>query len=180
MKTVTPPGPIRRLLSQQGRIALGILCAMLVLISCETPGISEEAETRVAVLSQAASQAHHISARQVVDAFVTAGLEVGETKVDDPFYWDLGPDFSAISYINFFVPSLGQGAGGIVLEFDGIPSRDVVFNEYEARGFYEGGAFWPYVSRQANVLLQINGILGQDLADKYIDVLQQLALEAGP
>ena len=117
----------------------------------------------------------HLSAQAVIEAFVQAGLEVGDYKTDEPRYWYIGSLDLVDHYIMFFVPSLGEGAGGLVMEFPDVESRDEIFQLHEDKGWYGGIQFWPYVARRDNILLQMNGPLAGDLAGQYIAALKALA-----
>jgi len=117
----------------------------------------------------------HLSAQAVIEAFVQAGLEVGDYKTDEPRYWYTSSLDLVDHYIMFFVPSLGEGAGGLVMEFPDVESRDEIFQAHVDKGWYGEIQFWPYVARRDNILLQMNGSLADDLAGRYIAVLKALA-----
>jgi hypothetical protein len=113
------------------------------------------------------------SAQHVVDAFQAAGLEIGETKKNDSFYL-AGISTQAVEFIRFFVSSRGVDAGGIVFSFSSQEDLDATYKAYKDAGWYDSGLYYPWVYVRANILLQMNGILSDAMAQKYIDVLRAL------
>lgn len=113
------------------------------------------------------------TAQQVIDAFEAANLAVGEYRKNDPL--DLaGAPLLAVEHIRFFDPSRGQDAGGVVFSFRSQEDLDTVYKYHKDSGWYDSGLYYPWVFVRANILLQINGILGKSEAQKYADVLANM------
>jgi len=109
------------------------------------------------------------TAKEVIEAFRDEGLEVGEVQTVER-----SEDRSLIpktyeEQMSFTIPSSGERSGGRVFTF---PSREDLDPVSE---FYEefGGVFASYVYVEGNVLVQIDGDVPEDQADRYGEVLQE-------
>jgi hypothetical protein len=111
--------------------------------------------------------------QDVLDAFRTAKLEVGEVRKNDPSDLNGAPS-AAVEFANFSVPSKGVYAGGLIFAFSSEADFQSVYSYYKNAGWYDSGLYYPWVYRKDNILLQINGILSDVEAEKYGDALQQL------
>lgn len=111
--------------------------------------------------------------RQVVDAFKSAGLEVGEVRENDvaDIY---GAPTTALEFASFNIPSRGEDAGGLIFVFSSEADMQSVYNYYKEAGWYDNGLYYPWVFIKDNILLQINGILGKSMAQKYGEALDNL------
>lgn len=112
------------------------------------------------------------SVQQVLDAFTVAGLEVENVRFNDPFDLSGAPTL-ADEYAQFFTPSWGLDAGGLIFAFASQSDLDAVYKFYKDLGWYEG-PYYPWVTVKDNILLQITGILSDIGAEKYQSVLLNL------
>jgi len=145
-----------------------------VIIGCGSGSFNGVPSPETRIPTQVSGGRASWRAQEVIDAFLNAGLAVGEYTIDDPTEWNVGSRESVTSYIRFFVPDKGLGAGGLVIECPDEQSRDVIYREYEALGYYESGIYWPYVMKKDNILLQLNGMLTSEYAEQYFAVLDHL------
>ena len=115
------------------------------------------------------------TALQVISAFKAASLEVGEIRKNEPF--DLaGAPHVAIEFVRFFAPGRNGNpdGGGLVFSFASQKDFDAVYNYYKELGWYDSGLYYPWVFIKDNILLQVNGILGEPEAQRYGDALQAM------
>lgn len=102
---------------------------------------------------------------EVVAAFRSAGIEVGEVSAIEPSTQGLAP-VTEKEGLRFLIPSLGAEAGGRVFSFRN--EADLAAK----RAFYEGlnrrsSTTFSWVFVRENILVQINGRLGQAQARQY-------------
>jgi hypothetical protein len=77
--------------------------------------------------------------------------------------------------VHFFIPSLGDGAGGRVQTFKRRSDLRDVKSYYDSLGKKGDPLFsWTFVNRRRLILVQINGELPQAKAVKYKRVLKQI------
>jgi len=111
--------------------------------------------------------------QQVLDIFKTTRLEVGSVRKNNTF--DLyGAPTVAVEFANFNVPSRGVDAGGLIFVFSSEADLQLVYKYYKDAGWYDSGLYYPWVFIKDNILLQINGILGEPQAKEYGDALDRL------
>ena len=108
-------------------------------------------------------------AEEVIEAFRDEGLEVGEVQTVER-----SEDRSLIpktyeEQMSFTIPSSGERSGGRVFTFPSREALDPVSEYYEEFG----GIFASYVYVEGNVLVQIDGDVPEDQADRYGEVLQE-------
>ncbi len=109
------------------------------------------------------------TAEEVIEAFRDEGLEVGEVQAVER-----SEDRSLIpktyeEQMSFTIPSSGERSGGRVFTFPSREALDPVSEYYEEFG----GVFASYVYVEGNVLVQIDGDVPEDQADRYGEVLQE-------
>jgi len=115
------------------------------------------------------------TAQQVINAFVSAGLEVGNYEImDSPDDFGASP-YVAIGAIHFYIPSLCPDCGGRVQVFDDPVDLELVRHYYISLGESSAMLFsWVFVN--GNALVQINGDLPEDQARQYETALLSLFL----
>jgi hypothetical protein len=156
---------------------LSLLVAGVLLSSCQiglnriTPP-NTPAVTSTLVEGSPIPRFQRWSVQQVLDAFTVAGLEVENVRFNDPFYLYGAPTI-AVEYAQFFTPSWGRDAGGLIFAFASQSDLDAVYKFYKDLGWYEG-PYYPWVTVKDNILLQITGILSDIGAEKYQFVLLNL------
>lgn len=102
---------------------------------------------------------------QMVDAFITAGLEASSPRpmtVDDYGFAPL----VAIEGTRFLIPSLCAECGGRILSFASLEDLE------KSRAYYvdlgrESAAFYSWTFVKDNILVQINGDLPEEKAQQY-------------
>ena len=110
------------------------------------------------------------TAEEVIQAFRDEGLEVGETRQVDR---EVDRSFVPKTYqeqVSFTVPSQGERVGGRVFTFESLEDLEQVREHYE--GF--GKLFSSYVYVENNVLAQSSGIMPEEQAERYGEVLREL------
>ncbi len=105
----------------------------------------------------------------MIESFRDEGLEVGEVQAVER-----SEDRSLIpktyeEQMSFTIPSSGERSGGRVFTFPSREALDPVSEYYEEFG----GVFASYVYVEGNVLVQIDGDVPEDQADRYGEVLQE-------
>lgn len=111
--------------------------------------------------------------KQILDAFASKDLEVGQVWMND--IRDLhGAPSLAVEFARFEVPSHGKDAGGIIFSFSSQADLEAVYKYHKDLGWYDSGLYYPWVFIKDNILLQINGILGETEAKEYGDILDSL------
>lgn len=109
----------------------------------------------------------------MLEAFQTAGLEADPVRLNDPR--DLyGAHVGSGEYARFYVPSWGGDAGGLVFAFETEADLKATYQFYKDLGWYDSGLYYPWVATKDNILLQINGILSEEAAKRYLSVLAAL------
>lgn len=108
------------------------------------------------------------SSSDVVEAFSTAGLPVGEPETLTKSPDDLVPD-NFVDGTRFAITTLEDG-GGRVYAFDSAEDLQLM------QDYYEGvtDLFFAWVYTHDNVLLQLNGNLSEDEAREFLAVLEGL------
>jgi hypothetical protein len=139
---------------------LSVLRAVLPIAGCVVLGLV------LAVVLLPAMVYREPTAEEVIQAFRDEGLEVGETRQVDR-------SFVPKTYkeqVTFTVPSQGERVGGRVFTFEYLEDLEQVREHYE--GF--GKLFSSYVYVENNVLAQISGIMPEEQAERYGEVLREL------
>lgn len=100
----------------------------------------------------------------VVGAFKAAGLEAENPT---PMTKD---DFKIAPYVcqgtHFYIPSLGEKAGGRIFICDNTEDRDAISGYYIKLG-KASAIFFSWVFVKGNIVVQINGDLAEETARKY-------------
>lgn len=108
----------------------------------------------------------------VVAAFAAAGLEAATPRAMAPKDYGMAP-LVAVAGVRFFVPSLGEDAGGRVMQFANDADLAKTKDYYVQLGRNSAVTFsWTYDHN--GILVQINGDLPPETASKYEAVLSGL------
>ena len=108
----------------------------------------------------------------VVAAFAAAGLEAETPRAMAPKDYGMAP-LVAVAGVRFFVPSLGDDAGGRVMQFANDADLAKTKDYYVQLGRNSAATFsWTYDRNL--ILVQINGDLPPETASKYEAVLTGL------
>lgn len=108
----------------------------------------------------------------VVAAFAAAGLEAETPRAMAPKDYGMAP-LVAVAGVRFFIPSLGEGAGGRVMQFANDADLAKTKDYYVELGRSSAATFsWTYDRNL--ILVQINGDLPPETASKYEAVLTGL------
>jgi hypothetical protein len=116
--------------------------------------------------------AQNLTTTRVFDAFKASKLEVGKII-------DMGPkDYGYAPVVGeeakrFLIPSLGKDAGGRVFVVNNSNERARLRDYYVNLG-KQSAAFYSWVFEKGNVVVQINGNLSKEKANKYKLVLEAL------
>lgn len=106
-----------------------------------------------------------LTGQQVVEAFKAAGLEAEDVR---PFNVDDTYKAPPATYEGrrFFIPSLGDDAGGRIFDAASDEDRDLIFSYYDSLS-KQSNLFFSWVFQHRNVVVQINGDLQEEQARKY-------------
>lgn len=110
-----------------------------------------------------------ITPQDVIDSFEAAGLEVGDYRPLVAEDYGLLPVIPEEG-IRFFIPSLGDNAGGRVMLYEDEQERDAAKEYYDTLSENPLFASWTYT--HGNILVQINGSLDEATAGEYEAALQ--------
>lgn len=105
-----------------------------------------------------------VTGTDVVTAFKDAGLEAENPTAVTKDEYGLAP--YVCDGTHFFVPSLGEDAGGRVFICDNKEDQDALFNYYDKLG-KTSAMFFSWVFVKGDVLVQINGELPETIARQY-------------
>lgn len=108
---------------------------------------------------------------QVVEAFQAAGLEVDSPRPMTADDYGLAP--MAYEGTRFLIPSVCGECGGRIMSYDS-PAKLEAGRQYYNELKNASAAFFSWVYVKGNILVQINGELPHDQAQRYSDVLDAL------
>lgn len=117
------------------------------------------------------STAHAITTSQVVVAFKKAGLEAEKPTAIPRKGYGTAPLVG--KGVRFLVPSLGEGAGGRVFDVPNAKERRQLADYYIGLG-KQSAILYSHVFIHKNIVVQINGDLDDDTAEKYKAALLKL------
>ena len=111
-----------------------------------------------------AAQPAPVTGAQVIAAFKSAGLKAENVRPMTQAEYGEAPQ--VCSGTRFFVPSLGADNGGRVFICTNDKDRTALVNYYEGLARL-GSQYVSWVYQKGNVVVQINGLLPNDMARKY-------------
>lgn len=110
----------------------------------------------------------------VIAAFRAAGLEAEDVRPLTKDDYGMAP-MMATEALRFYIPALGEGAGGRLFAFANQADLATTRTYYVEMGRASALAFsWTFA--RANILVQINGDLPEDQARKYEKALQDISI----
>ncbi|UED70696.1 hypothetical protein [Brevibacillus sp. HD3.3A] len=109
---------------------------------------------------------------QVINSFKTSSLEAENVKDMEKSDYGMAP-MTAKSGKRFYIPSLGENAGGRVLTFESQDDLEKMKQFYVEAG-KQSAMFFSWVFVKDNVLVQINGDLPEDKAKLYEAALNNI------
>lgn len=110
----------------------------------------------------------------VIAAFRAAGLEAEDVRPLTKDDYGMAP-MMATEALRFYIPALGEGAGGRLFAFANQADLETTQKFYVEMGRASALAFsWTFA--RANILVQINGDLPEDQARKYEKALQDISI----
>ena len=110
--------------------------------------------------------------QQVQEAILSAGLEFANPTTMTKDDYGMAP-ISAKEAIHFFIPSLCSDCGGRLYSF-AKPEDLALMEAYYTELGRQSAMFFSWVFVKDNILIQINGDLSEEKAQKYNEVLIQL------
>ncbi len=140
-----------------------VVTELLVIVETVTPASPVRGNT--SAVPATAQPFIRWDTQQVVDAFVTAGLEVSNPRPMTSDDFGLVP-MLAIEGTRFFVPSICTDCGGRIMSFSNEEDLAIVHNYYEQMGRY-GAVLFSWLFVKDNILVQINGEMPEATAKMY-------------
>ena len=121
----------------------------------------------VSACSSSPSSAPTFTSSSVVQAFASAGLEAGSPTTMTVADFGTAPHLTTDG-THFLVPSACSGCGGRALVFTSLSDLQTTKAYYDNLGKSSAALFsWTFENDKRLVLVQINGQLSKDKADKY-------------
>lgn len=156
------------------RLFIFLLMAMFVVSGCSSntqatinkPGQPEEQKEPII------NTFDKWKTNQAIEAIKAAGLEFENPREMTKDDYGMAP-MMAKEGIRFFVPSLGPDNGGRLYSFATKEEMDKTKDYYIKLG-KENAKFFSWVIEKDNILIQINGDLKEDAANKYKDALANM------
>jgi len=114
---------------------------------------------------------------EVLQAFKAAGLEAENPRDMTKQDYGFAP-MKAQEAKRFFIPSLGEDAGGRIFSFDNMADLKQTKEFYDAAG-RESAILFSWTIEKGNILVQLNGDLPKEKYEKYKKALDELAAKKG-
>ncbi len=109
---------------------------------------------------------------EVANYLIKAGLELENTRPIEKTKEDHGMSpMSEAEGTRFYLPSLCSDCGGRIFSFSSEEDLQIMKNYFEELG-KQSGLFFSWVFTKDNILIQINGDLSEDRAEKYKEALE--------
>ncbi len=112
------------------------------------------------------------NANHAIEAIKAAGLECESPREMTKDDYGMAP-MMAKEGIRFFIPSLGPDNGGRIFAFATKEELEKTRDYYVKMG-KESAMFFSWVVEKDNILIQINGNLKEEVANKYKDALNNM------
>jgi hypothetical protein len=144
-----------------------VVTKLLVIVETTTPGPSGAGKT-----FSTPNPFMVWTTQQVVEAFLTAGLEVNGAR---PMIFDdygLVP-MLAVEGTRFFIPSICPDCSGRIMSFANQEDLTIVENYYAQMASF-GAVLFSWVFVKNNILVQINGELPEERARMYQAALENM------
>lgn len=133
----------------------GLLFLSLTLVACSS-GVSGSKKT----------------ANDVVEAFKNAGLEAEDARNMTAEDYGIAP-MKAKEAMRFFIPSLGENAGGRIFLYDKKADLEEMKNYYDELG-RTSALFFSWTITKDNILIQISGNLPEEKYNEYKAALESI------
>jgi hypothetical protein len=141
----------------------GVVALGLLLTACGPPGVEQPTAPATAVTSA-----------EVVAAFAAAGLEAEHPRPMAIADYGMAPRRTEDA-THFLIPSLGTDASGRVMVFERLEDLTETRDYFEELGRRdEQFRSWVLTREPLLVLVQLNGELAEERAQRYDEVLQDL------
>lgn len=112
------------------------------------------------------------TSQDVIDTFLTAGLEADPAWVMTKEDYGLGP-MVAIEGTRFIIPSLCSDCGGRILSFENQENLELSKSYYVELG-KASAMFFSWTFEHDNILVQISGDLPEEKAMQYKEALENI------
>lgn len=112
-----------------------------------------------------------VSADDIIAAFKEAGLEAENARDMTKDDYGMAP-MKAKEAKRFFVPSLGEDAGGRLFIFDNQKDLEDTKKYYDELG-KQSAMFFSWTYAKGNILIQMNGDMEESQFNKYKEVLDK-------
>ncbi len=126
----------------------------------------------VSLIACGSSEESSLTNEEVIDAFIEAGLDVGETREMTKDDYGLGP-MKAEEGTRFLITSLGEDNGGRLLTYENESDLDEMKEYYDSMA-EESSMLFSWTIKHKNVLVQINGALPEEDYNEYKSALEGL------
>jgi len=156
-------------------VVLAIVLAVVLLNQDTETNPQTTAATQPTETETAENTEHKLRVDDVLQAFKDAGLEAENPREMTKDDYGLAP-MKAQEAKRFFIPSLGEDAGGRVFSFNNVADLKQTKEYYDSLG-KESAMFFSWTIEKGNILVQINGDLPKEEYEKYKKVLDELAAD---
>lgn len=161
-------------------VVLAIILTVVLTSDRETTqtATTQPAETEKAEQTEQTEQTERkLTVDEVLQAFKDAGLEAENPREMTKEDYGLAP-MKAQEAKRFFIPSLGEDAGGRIFSFDNKADLKQTKEFYDSAG-KESAILFSWTIEKGNILVQINGDLPKEKYEKYKKALDELAAKKG-
>lgn len=160
-----------------GVVVILAIILTVVLVSDRDETNTQTATTQPAETEKAEQTERKLTVDEVLQAFKDAGLEAENPREMTKEDYGLAP-MKAQEAKRFFIPSLGEDAGGRIFSFDNKADLKQTKEFYDSAG-KESAILFSWTIEKGNILVQINGDLPKEKYEKYKKALDELAAKKG-
>lgn len=158
-------------------VVLAIILTVVLTSDRETTQTATTQPAETEKVEQNEQTEHKLTVDEVLQAFKDAGLEAENPREMTKEDYGLAP-MKAQEAKRFFIPSLGEDAGGRIFSFDNKADLKQTKEFYDSAG-KESAILFSWTIEKGNILVQINGDLPKEKYEKYKKALDELAAKKG-